>query len=54
MLKRGRGSQRQTTVLVSVESKDAGEDNIPKKHGKKVCKVFKNESNRIFKERIYS
>ncbi len=35
VLKRGRVSQRQTTVLVSVESKDAGEDYIPKKHGKK-------------------
>lgn len=34
-LKRGRGSQRQTTVLVSVESKDAGDDHDPKKHGKK-------------------
>lgn len=34
-LKRGRGSQRQTTVLVSVESKDAGENHNPKKHGKK-------------------
>jgi hypothetical protein len=33
-LKRGRGSQRQTTVLVSVESKDAGENYNPKKHGK--------------------
>ena len=34
-LKRGRGSQRQTTVLVSVESKDAGAHYNPKKHGKK-------------------
>ncbi len=34
-LKRGRGSQRQTTVLVSVESKDVGENYNPKKHGKK-------------------
>ena len=34
-LKRGRGSQRQTTVLVSVESKDAGDKHNPKKHGKK-------------------
>lgn len=34
-LKRGRGSQRQTTVSVSVESKEAGEDYNPKKHGKK-------------------
>lgn len=34
-LKRGRGSQRQTTVLVSVESKEAGDDYNPKKHGKK-------------------
>ncbi len=33
-LKRGRGSQRQTTVLVSVESKDAGKSHNPKKHGK--------------------
>ena len=33
-LKRGRGSQRQTTVMVSVESKDAGEKYNPKKHGK--------------------
>lgn len=33
-LKRGRGSQRQTTVLVSVESKDAEGDHNPKKHGK--------------------
>jgi len=38
-LKRGRGSQRQTIVLVSVESKDAGDDYNPKKHGKK--KVIK-------------
>lgn len=34
-LKRGRGSQRQTTVLVSIESKDAQENHNPKKHGKK-------------------
>ena len=34
-LKRGRGSQRQTTVLVSIESKDAEDDHNPKKHGKK-------------------
>ena len=34
-LKRGRGSQRQTTVVVSVESKDAGEKHNPKKHSKK-------------------
>lgn len=34
-LKRGRGSQRQTTVLVSVESKDADDKHNPKKHGKK-------------------
>ncbi len=34
-LKRGRGSQRQTTVLVSVESKDAGNKHNPKKHSKK-------------------
>ncbi|KAA1246294.1 transposase [Aquimarina sp. RZ0] len=34
-LKRVRGSQRQTTVLVSVESRDAGESHDPKKHGKK-------------------
>lgn len=33
-LKRGRGSQRQSTVLVSVESKDGAEDYNPKKHGK--------------------
>lgn len=32
-LKRGRGSQKQTTVLVSVESKPAGDDYNPKKHG---------------------
>lgn len=34
-LKRGRGSQRQTTVLVSIESKDAEDKHNPKKHGKK-------------------
>lgn len=34
-LKRGRGSQRQTIVLVSVESKDAGDNHNPKKYGKK-------------------
>ena len=36
-LKRGRGSQRQTTVLVSVEPKDAGDRYGPKKtrQGKK-------------------
>ena len=34
-LKRGRGSQRQTTVLVSVESKEAGDKYNAKKHGKK-------------------
>ena len=34
-LKRGRGSQRQTTVLVSVESKDALDSHNPKKHSKK-------------------
>jgi len=34
-LKRGRGSQRQTIVLVSIESRDAGENHNPKKHGKK-------------------
>ncbi len=34
-LKRGRGSQRQTTVLVSIESRDAKENHNPKKHGKK-------------------
>jgi len=33
-LKRGRGSQRQTTVLVSVESKNAGKNHNPKKHVK--------------------
>lgn len=32
-LKRGRGSQRQTAVLVSVESKPAGDDYNPKIHG---------------------
>ncbi len=34
-LKRGRGSQQQTKVLVSVESKDAKEEHNPKKHSKK-------------------
>lgn len=34
-LKRGRGSQQQSKVLVSVESKDAKEDHNPKKHSKK-------------------
>lgn len=34
-LKRGRGSQQQTKVLVSIESKDAKDDYNPKKHGKK-------------------
>ena len=34
-LKRGRGSQRQTAVMVSAESKDAGMEHDPKKHGKK-------------------
>jgi len=34
-LKRGRGSQRQTTVLVSIESRDADQSHNPKKHGKK-------------------
>lgn len=34
-LKHGRGSQQQTTVLVSIESKDAGDKHNPKKHGKK-------------------
>jgi len=34
-LKRGRGSQRQTTVLVSVESKDAADKHNPKKHSKR-------------------
>ncbi len=34
-LKRGGGSQRQTTVLVSIESRDAKENHNPKKHGKK-------------------
>lgn len=34
-LKRGRGSQQQTKVLVSVESKDAKEEFNPKKHSKK-------------------
>mgnify|MGYP000294406495 CR=1 FL=1 len=34
-LKRSRGSQRQTAVLVSVESKDSGDEHDPKKHGKK-------------------
>ena len=34
-LKRGRGSQRQTTVLVCIESKDAEDKHNPKKHGKK-------------------
>lgn len=34
-LKRGRGSQRQSTVLVSVESKDAADKHNPKKHRKK-------------------
>lgn len=34
-LKRGRGSQRQTTVLVSIESQDAKENHNSKKHGKK-------------------
>lgn len=33
-LKRGRGSQRQSTVLVSVESKDGAEDYNTKKRGK--------------------
>lgn len=32
-LKRGRGSQKQTAVLVSVESKPAGDDYNPKRHG---------------------
>ncbi|MCP4080308.1 MAG: IS1595 family transposase [Planctomycetaceae bacterium] len=32
-LKRGRGSQRQSTVLVATESKFAGQDYISKKHG---------------------
>jgi len=34
-LKRGRGSQQQSKVLVSIESKDAKEDHNPKKHSKK-------------------
>jgi len=34
-LKRGRGSQKQTSVLVSAESKSAPEEYSPKKHGKK-------------------
>ena len=34
-LKRGRGSQCQTTVLVSVASKDEADKHNPKKHGKK-------------------
>ena len=34
-LKRGLGSQRQTKVLVCIESKDAKQDHNPKKHGKK-------------------
>ena len=34
-LKRGRGSQRQTTVLVSVESRDSEENHNPKKHSEK-------------------
>jgi DNA-directed RNA polymerase subunit RPC12/RpoP len=41
-LKRGRGSQKQTTVLVSVESKDGGNKYNSKKHGsKKLVKFLK-------------
>jgi hypothetical protein len=34
-IKRGRGSQQQTKVLVSIESKDAEDEYNPKKHGKR-------------------
>jgi len=34
-IKRGRGSQQQTKVLVSIESKDAEDAYNPKKHGKR-------------------
>lgn len=48
-LKRGRRSQQQSKVLVSVESKDAKESHNPKKHSLMLLKLMQMELNHLLK-----